>query len=87
MLRGWCSLRVSWSPTVSIKSGAQPSVGTSASAQGQTALPTQKIKLRHGDVLLVNSLTAVLRLNAFRRFLAEGFQAHMQVGWEVECMV
>uniref|UniRef100_A0A1D1ZUG1 Interferon-related developmental regulator N-terminal domain-containing protein n=1 Tax=Auxenochlorella protothecoides TaxID=3075 RepID=A0A1D1ZUG1_AUXPR len=48
------------------------------SIEGQTALPTQKIKLRHGDVLLVNSLTAVLRLNAFRRFLAEGFQAHMQ---------
>lgn len=42
-------------------------------------MSSQKIKLRHGDVLVVESLPATVRLNALRRFLAEGFQAHLQV--------
>ena len=51
-------------------------------------VPTQKIKLRHGDVLVIDALVPSIQLNAFRRFLAEGFQTHMQasccrgvVGW------
>ncbi len=43
------------------------------------SVPTQKIKLRHGDVLVVDSLPATVRLNGLRRFLAEGFQTHLQV--------
>jgi hypothetical protein len=43
------------------------------------SVSSQKIKLRHGDVLVVDALPATVRLNAMRRFLAEGFQAHMQV--------
>ncbi|GAB4824115.1 hypothetical protein N2152v2_011161 [Parachlorella kessleri] len=42
------------------------------------SVPTQKIKLRHGDVLVVDSLPATVRLNGLRRFLAEGFQTHLQ---------
>lgn len=37
-----------------------------------------KIKLRHGDTLLVNTLVGTVQLNALRRFLAEGFQIHLQ---------
>ena len=39
--------------------------------------PVQKIKLRHGDVLVVDTLEGNVRLSALRRFLAEGFQAHL----------
>ena len=37
-----------------------------------------KIKLRHGDCLIVDTLVGTVQLNAFRRFLAEGFQTHLQ---------
>ncbi|DBA83033.1 TPA: hypothetical protein ACH3X1_006807 [Trebouxia sp. C0004] len=37
-----------------------------------------KIKLRHGDTLVINTLVGTVQLNAFRRFLAEGFQIHLQ---------
>lgn len=37
-----------------------------------------KIKLRHGDTLIINTLVGSVQLNAFRRFLAEGFQTHLQ---------
>lgn len=54
-------------------------------------VPTQKIKLRHGDVLVIDALVPSIQLNAFRRFLAEGFQAHMQASccWGVRwvCVV
>ena len=38
----------------------------------------RKLKLRHGDVLIVEDLTGVLQLDLLRQFLAEGFQAHLQ---------
>ena len=37
-----------------------------------------KIKLRHGDTLVVKTLVSTVQLNALRRFLAEGFQIHLQ---------
>lgn len=37
-----------------------------------------RIKLRCGDVLVVDSSRGATQLNALRRFLAEGFQAHLQ---------
>lgn len=42
------------------------------------AVAAQKVKLRHGDALVVDTLPGVIRLNFFRRLLAEGFQAHLQ---------
>ena len=42
------------------------------------SVAAQKVKLRHGDVLVVDTLPGVIRLNFFRRLLAEGFQAHLQ---------
>lgn len=36
------------------------------------------MKLRHGDTLLVDTLAGNIQLNAFRTFLGEGFQAHLQ---------
>lgn len=39
----------------------------------------RKVRLRHGDTLVVDSLPAVLQLDLLKRFLAEGFQAHLQV--------
>ncbi|PSC68232.1 Interferon-related developmental regulator 1 [Micractinium conductrix] len=41
-------------------------------------VPETKIKLRHGDVLMVTGLLDNIRLNYLRAFLAEAFQAHMQ---------
>lgn len=41
-------------------------------------MPESKIKLRGGDVLVVDSLPGNVQLNALRRFLAEGFQTHLQ---------
>ena len=38
-----------------------------------------KVRLANGDVLTVDSLAGLVQLNAIRRFLAEGFQAHLQV--------
>ena len=40
-------------------------------------IPEQKVKLRHGDVLVVDTLAANIQLNAFRSFLGEGFQVHL----------
>ncbi|EFJ21607.1 hypothetical protein SELMODRAFT_271257 [Selaginella moellendorffii] len=40
--------------------------------------PETSIKFKHGDALKVNTWTQTVQLNAFRRFLAEGFQKHMQ---------
>eukprot|EP00244_Chara_vulgaris_P010413 TRINITY_DN4791_c0_g1_i3.p1 TRINITY_DN4791_c0_g1~~TRINITY_DN4791_c0_g1_i3.p1 ORF type:complete len:459 (+),score=80.70 TRINITY_DN4791_c0_g1_i3:709-2085(+) len=37
-----------------------------------------KLKLRHGDVLTINTWIQTIQLNALRRFLAEGFQRHLQ---------
>lgn len=37
-----------------------------------------KIKLRHGDSLIIDTLSGTVQLNAIRRFLAEGFQIHLQ---------
>jgi hypothetical protein len=37
----------------------------------------QKVKLRHGDVLIVDTLIGIVQLNAFRSFLGEGFQVHL----------
>lgn len=37
-----------------------------------------KVKLRHGDTLVINTLVGTVQLNALRRFLAEGFQTHLQ---------
>ena len=45
----------------------------------------RKLKLRHGDVLVVEDLTRVLQLDLLRRFLAEGFQAHLQVRVHMCC--
>ena len=42
-------------------------------------VPDTRIKLRHGDVLVVDSLAGAVQLSAMRRTLAEGFQAHLQV--------
>ncbi len=39
--------------------------------------PEQKVKLRHGDVLIVDTLIGNVQLNAFRSFLGEGFQVHL----------
>lgn len=39
--------------------------------------PEQKVKLRHGDVLMVDTLVGNVQLNAFRSFLGEGFQVHL----------
>ncbi len=39
--------------------------------------PEQKVKLRHGDVLIVDTLIGNVQLNAFRSFLGEGFQTHL----------
>ena len=41
-------------------------------------VPEQKVKLRHGDVLIVDTLHGNIQLNAFRSFLGEGFQVHLQ---------
>lgn len=49
----------------------------SAMQQDGAGAPT-KIKLRHGDTLIVNTLVGTVQLNALRRFLAEGFQIHLQ---------
>lgn len=38
----------------------------------------QKVKLQHGDCLVVDTMEGVLQLNYLRGFLAGGFHAHMQ---------
>lgn len=37
-----------------------------------------RIKLRCGDILVVDTARGAMQLAALRRFLAEGFQAHLQ---------
>ena len=37
-----------------------------------------RVKLRHGDLLVVDSVAGTCQLGALRRFLGEGFQAHLQ---------
>ncbi|CAI7873953.1 unnamed protein product [Closterium sp. NIES-54] len=37
------------------------------------------IRLKHGDSLRVDTWTLTVQLNALRRFLADGFQRHLQV--------
>ena len=46
--------------------------------QQDGAVAPIKIKLRHGDTLIVDTLVGTVQLNALRRFLAEGFQIHLQ---------
>jgi hypothetical protein len=45
--------------------------------QGGSVAAT-KIKLRHGDTLIINTLQGTVILNALRHLLAGGFQAHLQ---------
>ncbi len=40
-------------------------------------VPTVKIKLRHGDVLVVDSISGHVQLAAFKQHLADGFQVHL----------
>ncbi|KAI8467634.1 MAG: interferon-related developmental regulator family protein [Monoraphidium minutum] len=42
------------------------------------AVRETKIKLRHGDVITINSLNGSVSMGYMRRFLAGGFQAHLQ---------
>jgi hypothetical protein len=37
-------------------------------------IPEQKIKLRHGDTLLIDTMEGNTMMNFFKRFLAGGFQ-------------
>lgn len=46
--------------------------------QQDGAVAPTKVKLRHGDTLIVDTLVGTVQLNALRRFLAEGFQIHLQ---------
>lgn len=41
-------------------------------------MPTLKVKLRHGDVLTIDTLTGSVMMNYLKHFLAGGFQAHLQ---------
>jgi hypothetical protein len=43
-----------------------------------SAVPTTKVKLRYGDVLVVDTLAGSITLTYLRKFLATGFQAHLQ---------
>lgn len=40
--------------------------------------PAIKVKLQHGDSLVLNTLPGCVTMNFLKRFLAGGFQAHMQ---------
>lgn len=42
------------------------------------AIPVVKVKLQHGDLLVIDSLTGVIDINFFKRYLAGGFQVHLQ---------
>ena len=46
--------------------------------QQDGAVAPIKIKLRHGDTLIIDTLVGTVQVNALRRFLAEGFQIHLQ---------
>ena len=52
---------------------------TPACDRQEGAAPESRIKLRHGDTVVIDSLAGMVQLGAMRRTLAEGFQAHMQV--------
>lgn len=41
-------------------------------------VPVVKIKLQHGDLLVVDTLNGVIAINFFKKYLAGGFQAHLQ---------
>eukprot|EP00775_Hariotina_reticulata_P006732 gene6732-6952_t len=41
-------------------------------------VPEQRIKLRHGDTLIINTMEGNTMINYFKRFLAVGFQVHLQ---------
>jgi hypothetical protein len=40
-------------------------------------IPEQKIKLRHGDTLLIDTMEGNTMMNFFKRFLAGGFQVRV----------
>ena len=46
------------------------------SQDGQVA--ETKVKLRAGDTLVIDTVAGNVQLNFLRRFLNEGFQAHLQ---------
>eukprot|EP00878_Enallax_costatus_P009617 GHUV01010048.1.p1 GENE.GHUV01010048.1~~GHUV01010048.1.p1 ORF type:complete len:478 (+),score=174.07 GHUV01010048.1:287-1720(+) len=41
-------------------------------------VPEQKIKLRHGDTLIISTMEGNTMMNYFKRFIAGGFQVHLQ---------
>jgi hypothetical protein len=41
-------------------------------------VPQQRVRLQHGDTLVVSTLEGNLQLNSLRKFLAGGFQQHLQ---------
>ena len=45
--------------------------------QDGTVTPA-KVRLRHGDILVVDTPEGLAQLAALRHFLAEGFQMHLQ---------
>ncbi len=59
-------------------SQALPSDPAFCAFQQDGTVAQTKIKLRHGDTLVINTLVGTVQLNALRRFLAEGFQIHLQ---------
>jgi hypothetical protein len=42
-------------------------------------IPEQKIKLRHGDTLLIDTMEGNTMMNFFKRFLAGGFQVRAEL--------
>jgi hypothetical protein len=48
--------------------------------------PTQKVKLRHGEELRVDTMADNVRLDAFRSLLGDGFQAHLQANTLLHCV-
>jgi len=44
-------------------------------------VPEQKIKLRHGDTLLIDTMEGNTMMNFFKRFLAGGFQVRTAAAW------
>ncbi len=66
--------------TAEVPSGKESSAiteGCLALMQSGTVAES-RIKLRCGDVLVVDSARGAMQLAALRRFLAEGFQVHLQ---------
>ncbi|KAL0039974.1 hypothetical protein WJX79_001212 [Trebouxia sp. C0005] len=74
-------------PSTGDVSSGQPSAKSKEAHQGRDlcniveqdgTVAQTKVKLRHGDTLVINTLVGTVQLNALRRFLAEGFQTHLQ---------